>query len=37
LPVKVLNTLDMLNNKSLLITVEAVRKAEEILGGVYHG
>ena len=37
LPVKVLNTLDMLNNKSLLITVEAVRKAEEIWGGVYHG
>ena len=37
LPVKVLNTLDMLNSKNLLITVEAVRKAEETWGGIYHG
>ena len=37
LPVNVLNTLDMLNSKNLLITVEAVRKAEETWGGIYRG
>ncbi len=33
LPASLLNTLDLLNHRSVVITVDAVRKAEEILGG----
>ena len=37
LPVQVLNTLDLLNKKQLIITVDAVKRIEEIWGGVYKG
>ena len=37
LPVQVLNTLDLLNRKQLIITVDAVKRIEEIWGGVYKG
>jgi len=37
LPVQVLNTLDLLNKKQLIITVDAVKKIEELWGGVYRG
>ena len=33
LPVSLLNTLDLLNHRKVVITVDAVRKAEEIWGG----
>jgi len=33
LPASLLNTLDLLNHRSVVMTVGAVRKAEEILGG----
>jgi large subunit ribosomal protein L4 len=37
LPVQVLNTLDLLNKKQLIITVDAVKRIEELWGGVYRG
>lgn len=37
LPVQVLNTLDLLNRKQLIITVDAVKRIEEIWGGIYKG
>jgi len=37
LPVQVLNTLDLLNKKQLIITVDAVKRIEEIWGGIYKG
>ena|GEM_PF-159085 len=37
LPVQVLNTLELLNKKQLIITVDAVRRIEELWGGVYRG
>jgi large subunit ribosomal protein L4 len=37
LPVQVLNTLELLNKKQLIITVDAVKKIEELWGGVYRG
>ena len=36
-PVQVLNTLDLLNRKQLIITVDAVKRIEEIWGGIYKG
>ena len=37
LPVQVLNTLELLNKKQLIITVDAVKRIEELWGGVYRG
>ena len=37
LPVKVINTLDLMNNFNVVITEDAVRQVEEIWGGVYKG
>ncbi len=37
LPANVLNTLDLINNSSVVMTVDAVRKVEETWGGVYKG
>tara|TARA_B100000029_G_scaffold328543_1_gene320867 strand:- start:45 stop:533 length:489 start_codon:yes stop_codon:yes gene_type:complete len=37
LPVKVINTLDLMNSFNVLITEDAVRQVEEIWGGVYKG
>ena len=37
LPANVLNTLDLINNSSIVMTVDAVRKVEETWGGVYKG
>ena len=37
LPVQVLNTLDLLNRKQLIITVDAVKRIEEIWGGICKG
>ena len=37
LPVQVLNTLELLNKKQLIITVDAVKRIEELWGGVYKG
>ena len=37
LPVQVLNTLDLLNRKQLIFTVDAVKRIEEIWGGIYKG
>tara|TARA_A100001037_G_scaffold319_1_gene298 strand:- start:619 stop:1107 length:489 start_codon:yes stop_codon:yes gene_type:complete len=37
LPVKVINTLDLMNSFNVLITEDAVRQIEEIWGGVYKG
>jgi large subunit ribosomal protein L4 len=37
LPVKVINTLDLMNNFNVVITEEAVRQVEAIWGGVYKG
>ena len=37
LPAQVLNTLDLLNRKQLIITVDAVKRIEEIWGGIYKG
>ena len=37
LPGQVLNTLDLLNRKQLIITVDAVKRIEEIWGGIYKG
>ena len=37
LPVQVLNTLELLNKKQLIITVDAVRRIEETWGGIYKG
>ncbi len=37
LPVQVLNTLDLLNRKQLIITVDAVKRIEEIWEGIYKG
>ena len=37
LPANVLNTLDLINKSSIVMTVDAVRKIEETWGGVYKG
>jgi len=37
LPVNVINTLDLINSFYVVITEDAVRKVEEIWGGVYRG
>ena len=37
LPANVINTLDLINNSSVVMTVDAVRKVEETWGGVYKG
>jgi len=37
LPANVINTLDLINNSSIVMTVDAVRKVEETWGGVYRG
>ena len=37
LPVKVINTLDLMNNFNVVITEDAVRQVEEIWGGIYKG
>jgi hypothetical protein len=37
LPVQVLNTLDLLNKKQLIITVKHIKRIEELWGGVYRG
>jgi large subunit ribosomal protein L4 len=36
LPANLLNALDLMNHRKVIMTVEAVRKAEEIWGGVRH-
>ncbi len=37
LPASLLNALDLMNHRKVIMTVEAVRKAEETWGGVRHG
>ena len=37
LPVQLLNALDLMNKKWIVMSVDAVRKVEEIWGGVYKG
>ena len=37
LPALLLNALDLMNHRKVIMTVEAVRKAEETWGGVRHG
>ena len=37
LPEQVLNTIELLNKQQLLITVDAVKRIEELWGGVYRG
>ena len=37
LPVQLLNALDLMNKKWVVMSIDAVRKVEEIWGGVYKG
>ena len=37
LPVQLLNALDLINKKWVVMSIDAVRKVEEIWGGVYKG